>query len=221
MKIEVKAYNSIALLISSIALFILGAVMFTNPNEMVVITTYILGGLIIIMGLFKSIKNYLDVKKDSSTSSVGMVSGVVLIVIGLIIIFLSGAIEFLVRFIIGGWILFSGINRLINALSLPKKDTSFWVLLGLALLLIGGGIYTVLSTNLLFKYLGLILMIFATLEIVGYIFSRKEIVKAFQEEEKVVEAVVTEVKEDIKELDNKDNKKKKSNKEEDEEESKK
>lgn len=220
MKIEVKAYNSIALLISSIALFILGAVMFTNPNEMVVITTYILGGLIIIMGLFKSIKNYLDVKKDSSTSSVGMVSGVVLIVIGLIIIFLSGAIEFLVRFIIGGWILFSGINRLINALSLPKKDTSFWVLLGLALLLIGGGIYTVLSTNLLFKYLGLILMIFATLEIVGYIFSRKEIVKAFQEE-KVVEAVVTEVKEDIKELDNKDNKKKKSNKEEDGEESKK
>ena len=150
MKIEVKSYSSIAVLINSIIFFILGAVMFTNPEAIVLIVTYVIGGLIIILGLFNCIKNYLDVKKDNKVSSNGMVLGIVLVVVGLVFIFLAGVIEALVRLVIGGWILFSGINRLINALYLPKKSSKFIVLFILSLLLIGGGLYTILETNLAF-----------------------------------------------------------------------
>ena len=52
MKIEVKSYSNIALLISSIVFFILGAVMFTRPDAIVLVVSYVIGGLIILLGIF-------------------------------------------------------------------------------------------------------------------------------------------------------------------------
>ena len=197
MKIEVKSYSSIMSLIVSIIFFILGAVMFTNPSAVVLFVSYVVGGLIIVLGLFKCVKNYLDVKKDNTTSSKGMVSGIVLIVIGLVFIFLASVIEALVRLVIGGWILFSGINRLINTLYLEKKDSKFWILLSLAIILIIGGLYTILETNLAFKAIGIVLMIYAALEIFGYVFNKREINVSSKKvkKEKVEEAILIENKE--------------------------
>lgn len=203
MKINVKNYSSIMVLISSIVFFILGAVMFTKPDAVVLFVSYVIGSLIIILGIFKCFKNYLDVKRDNTTSSNNMILGIVLIVIGLVFIFLASVIEALVRLVIGGWILFSGINRLINALSLPKKNSRFAVLLILSLLLIGGGLYTILEANLAFQAIGVVLMIYAFLEIFGYIFNKKDIsvvdieVKE-KNDEKVIDAVLIEEKKDKK-----------------------
>lgn len=196
MKIEVKSYSSITSLISSIIFFILGAIMFTNPDAIVLFVSYVIGGLIIILGLFSCVKNYLDVKKDNTISSRGMVLGIVLIVIGLVFIFLAGVIEALVRLIIGGWILFSGIIRLINTLYLPKNTSKFWILLVLSLLLISGGLYTILETNLAFKAIGIVLMIYAVIEIFGYIFNKKDPMEkeTVKSKEKVVDAVLIEKK---------------------------
>ncbi len=192
MKIEVKSYSNIALLISSIVFFILGAVMFTRPDAIVLVVSYVIGGLIILLGIFNCIKNYIQVKNDNRISSKGMVLGIVLVVVGLVFIFLAGVIEALVRLVIGGWILFSGINRLINALYLDKKSVNFYVMLVLALLLIGGGLYTILETNLVFKYLGIVLMVYSTLEIIGYIFNKKN--DNTKTSPKTIEASIVEVK---------------------------
>ena len=197
MKIEVKSYSSITSLVSSILFFILGAIMFTKPDAIVLFTTYIIGGLIILFGVFKCIKNYLDVKKDNTTSSRAMVIGITLVVIGLVFIFLAGVIEALIRLVIGGWILFSGINRLINSLYLPKKSSKFIVLLIISLLLIGGGLYTILEANLAFQAMGIVLMIYATVEIIGYIFNKKDVAiikETVKPKEKIVDAVLIEKK---------------------------
>ena len=160
MKIEVKTYNSIASLVSSIIFLILGAIMYTNPDAVVVIVSRVLGGVIIISGAISCIKNYMDVKRDSDTTSSGMVLGIVAIVIGLVFILLAEVIEWLVRLVI-------------NALYVDKKTSKFYVMLGIAILLIGGGLYTILEANLAFQAIGIILMVYAGLEIFGYIFNRK------------------------------------------------
>lgn len=209
MKKFVKNYSSIVSLIISILFFILGAVMFTNPDAIVLFISYVIGGIIILIGTFKCIKNYLDVKKDNKTSSNGMVIGITLIVIGLVFIFLAGVIEALVRLVIGGWILFTGIMRLVNTLSIEKKDNKFWVLLAISIILIGGGLYTILETNLAFKAIGLVLMLYSVVEIFGYVFNKKEISEIIvtkEKEEKIEEAVLIESKE------KKENKKKKNKK---------
>jgi len=201
MRIEIKNYSSIVSLLMSIVFFILGAVMFTNPEAIVLFVSYVIGGLIIIVGLFKCIKNYLDVKKDGNTSSNPMVFGIVLVVVGLVFIFLANVIEALVRLVIGGWILFTGIIRLINALHLSKKNTKFWVLLGVSILLMIAGLYTILETNLAFKAIGIVLMIYASLEIFGYIFNKKDFQESVDtkiKNEKVVDAVLIETKENKK-----------------------
>lgn len=191
MRIEIKSYTSIYNLISSIIFFILGAIMFTSPNVMVVVISRVIGGIIAIIGVFNCIKNYIEVKKDNTTSSIGMISGIIGIVIGLVFISLAGVIEALIRFLIGGWILFMGINRLINVLYLKKPKSKFIVLLIVAILLIGAGLYTILEVNLAFQAIGLVLMIYAGLEIFSYIFCKKE-VKEFKskDDDKVIDAVV-------------------------------
>lgn len=208
MKASIKNYSNVFVLISSILFLILGAVMYTNPKAVVIFTTYIFGGLLILIGVFNCVKNYLEVKKDNSTSSSEMVVGIVLTILGIVCIFLAGVVEALVRLVIGGWILFSGINRLINALYFDKKESKFWVSLVLSLLLIGGGVYTILESNLAFQAIGIVLMIYAVLEIIGYVFNRREgtVIKTeVYRNEKVIDAELIETKE-------KNNKRKKDSK---------
>ncbi len=193
-----KRYSEITGLISGIVFLILGAVMYTRPDAIVVFTTYIIGGLMIFLGIFKCIKNYLDVKKDNTISSNEMVMGIVMVILGLVFIFLSGVIEALVRLIIGGWILFRGINILINAFYINKKTNRFWISLVLSIFLIAGGLYTILEANLVFQTLGIVLMIYAVIEILDYIFNPKESKVKYEKtisDKKVIEADLIETKE--------------------------
>ena len=52
MRIEFKSYNNNSSLVSAILFFILGAIMFTNPGAMVVVISRILGGILILFGLY-------------------------------------------------------------------------------------------------------------------------------------------------------------------------
>ena len=169
--------------------------MFTKPETIIFFISYVIGGLIIIIGVFNCIKNYLDIKKDNSISSKEMILGITLIVTGLVFIFLANVIETLVRFIIGGWILFSGINRLINSLQINKKDNRFISLLIISFLLIGAGMYTILKSNLAFKTIGIVIIIYSIIEIINYILNkqlkRKEITVEAKE---VIEMVPVQTK---------------------------
>ena len=169
--------------------------MYTNPKEVVIVTTYVFGGLLAIVGVFKCIKNYLDVKKDNYTSSTEMVVGLVLVILGIICIFLAGVVEAFIRLIIGGWIIYSGIIRLINTFNLDRRYSKFWVSLIVALLLIASGLYTILKSNLAFQAIGIVLMVYAVLEIIGYIFGRKDNKNTInKKKEKITEAEIVEVK---------------------------
>lgn len=196
MKIGVKSYSEVISLIYSIIFFILGAIIFTKPEVIILFISYVIGGIFTIIGLFKCIKNYLDIKKDNSISSKEMLIGILLIILGLVFILLAGVIEALVRLVIGGWILFTGINRLINSLTIKIKNKKFIVRLVISLLLIGVGLYTILESNLAFKTIGLVLMIYSFLEILGYIFNKKEYLEEtiVIEDKKVIDTVLIEDK---------------------------
>lgn len=170
---NVKKYfknYSVIMLVISILFFILGAVMYTKPEFIVLVFSYVMGGLIILFGIYYCIKNYVEIKNNKETSSKDMIVGITLVVVGLIFIFLANVIEALVRLIIGGYILFIGITRFVNSLYM-KKDTRFFVSLGLSLLLIAGGLYTILEANLAFQTIGIVIMAYSVIEIIGFIFN--------------------------------------------------
>ena len=144
--------------------------MYTKPEFIVLVFSYVMGGLIILFGIYYCIKNYVEIKNNKETSSKDLIVGITLVVVGLIFIFLANVIEALVRLIIGGYILFIGITRFVNSLYM-KKDTRFFVSLGLSLLLIAGGLYTILEANLAFQSIGIVIMAYSVIEIIGFIFN--------------------------------------------------
>ena len=114
-------------------------------------------------------------KLDGIPKRGNLTFGIVSLILAIIFIFFSNIVEQAIRFIVGGWILLTGIMRLINVISMPKKDSKFIQLLVVAILLIFIGIYTIVV-----EIFGIIMMAYAGIEIVGYILYSKD--KPEQEE---------------------------------------
>lgn len=162
-------YSSISSLITSIVLFIIGTLLFTSEDVIVELISQIFGALLSIIGLFNIVLYIRRKKHDIPTNRLDITFGVIMCVIGLLFIFLSGAFATAIRFVMGAWILLSGINKLIAALSggpLQKNYTSM-LIVSFILIFIGG--YIILKSNLVIKGIGLAIMIYSILEIVGYI----------------------------------------------------
>ena len=196
-------------LISSILFLVFGALIFAYPNEVIATASIIIGIIILLYGIFVVFKNYYETKHDSSTSSVGSILGIVSIIIGILFIVLANSIAQIVQYILGAWIIFIGIERLILALSLGKDDNKFITQLVIAVLLLSFGLYTLLKSNLPLQIVGLVMMIYAVLEIIGYITNKKDEITVSVEIEKTVKLKDSEVKEAKVIEEKKDNNKKK------------
>ena len=143
---------------------------------MVKFITYIIGIIFVVYG---SIKLYNYYKLKDSISNIQLTLGITTIVLGLIIMFCNGIIEFAIRLVMGGFILANGINKLIVALN--SKDTNDkWIpLLIIAVILIIGGLYMVLKSNIVLSTVGLVLIIYSSVDILSYIMypKNKDIIK--------------------------------------------
>lgn len=170
-KLKDKNYSNITSLISAIIFFIIGSIIFTNPNSTVKFIAYVLGGCFIVVGLFKIISYSIAKKKEQEVFIRDLSIGIVALLSGLILVIFSNAVEVLIRVLTGAWILFNGINLLVNSIKGRKaNDSSYGILIILAGLMIAGGIYMILRSNLVFKMIGLCIMVYSVIEIIGYVY---------------------------------------------------
>ncbi len=175
MEIKVKSYSSQSSLISSIIYFIIGAILFSKADEVVKFLSISVGvilGVVAVVNLVIFILTKRDVEKPTKKSS--LIFSIISLVFALVFILCSEAIEQFIRFIVGAWILFTGIIRLIGALSISPKNNKFLPLLIISLLLIATGIYSIVVGNVILPTVGIIMMVYAVLEIIGYIFYAKD-----------------------------------------------
>jgi len=153
-------------LIMSILLFILGAILFTNPENIVMIVTYGFGGLFLLLGLIRLI-HYWGSKKRGVPNNSDLVYSVVMIILGFIVILCTSMIELVIRIIMGGFILYNGVMRMITSLKIKDNKNSLWKgNLIISILMIGIGLYVILQSNLVFSMIGLFIMFYSGLEIV-------------------------------------------------------
>lgn len=156
-------------LISSILLFILGAILFTNPGNIVKFVTYAFGGLFLLLGFIK-LATYLGDKKKDIINNNNLIYAITMFALGIIVILCSSIIEQVIRIIMGGYILYNGIIRLTSSL---KSD--MWkgnVVISIIIILVG--LYIILVSNLVFSGIGLVIMIYSLLEIILFITNNKE-----------------------------------------------
>lgn len=153
-------------LIMSILLFILGAILFTNPKNIVMVVTYGFGGLFLLLGFIR-LANYLGDKKRGIPNNNDLVYAVTMMILGVVVIVCTSMIELVLRIIMGGFILYNGILRMISALKFKNMKNSLWKgNLIVAIIMILVGLYIILKSNLVFSGIGLLIMIYSVLEII-------------------------------------------------------
>lgn len=161
---------------TSIVFLILGILLYTNANEMVRFITYIVG---ITFAVFGSIKLYNYYKFKDNVSNINLTLGILSIIIGIIVMFCNDIIEQAIRIIMGGFIIASGINKVIVSINSKTYNKNWIGLLIIGLILIGCGLYTILKANLILQAIGIVLIIYSSIDIISYLLypKNKDIIK--------------------------------------------
>ena len=109
-------------LIYALLFLVFGIILLTSTEDLITIASKVIGGVLIIIGIIKSIIYIYMKGKLGNYSTSNLALALLFICFGLLFIFLSGTLSFTIRIIIGIWILFSGINRIIFAISMRVID---------------------------------------------------------------------------------------------------
>jgi len=192
-KIEVKTYNLGESLFNAILFLILGIILFTNPNGVVKIVIYILGGFSILVGIFKLLIYYNTAQYNPNKKVI--ITGISYMIIGMATIICSivffDAIETVLRLGVAIYLLYVGLNRLLSAFKAPSEDKLVYFIN--SILIIGAGIALALIKGLPFKIVGIFIIGYAIVEIVGFFVCKFN----SSEEPKIKEATILKEHDDI------------------------
>lgn len=172
MEIKINSYSKQATLISALLCFICGGILYTNAGAVLSIVSISIGTLLGLVCIFFAGMALFAHKKTNTILKTNIFIAILTFVLSLIFLLFPEIVEFLLGITIGGWILLTGILRVVNAIKLPKKNTRFLTNIIISLLLIGIGIYTIASGKILIETAGIIMMISSGIEIVGYILNK-------------------------------------------------
>ena len=153
-------------IITSLVLAFIGMVMIYNPQTTMQFISTVLGVFFIVIGVIKLI-NYFVAKGNSSIFSNDIALGIISILIGLVVIVYSSTIENLFRIMIGIWIIYSGFTRLTLSFKLKNVNERIWAfVLILSILMVIGGIYVTFYPGALMITVGIILLIYAVMDLI-------------------------------------------------------
>lgn len=187
MEIKVKSYSEQSSLISAIIFFIIGGILFWYNDEIIATLSKIVGIVLAVAGIVE-IVIYVINKKKQIDYLAPVIRGIIFLGLAILFIFGAGIINQVVRFVVGAWILFSGINRLIQTLAISKRSKKFLPLLLVSILLIAIGVYSIVYGDVIISTIGIIMMVYSAIDIIGYIFYTKDEVK--QESEGITSLIV-------------------------------
>jgi uncharacterized membrane protein HdeD (DUF308 family) len=161
-------------ILTSVIFAIIGIIMIYNPTTIMMFISTILGVFFVIIGIIKLINYFIGKGNNSTLFSNDIAWGMIAIIIGLVIMVYSGAIESILRIMIGIWIIYSGFMRLTVSFRLKNINTKLWVfVLILAVAMIVGGIYVTFYPGALIVTLGVIILVYALMDLIeSFIFMR-------------------------------------------------
>ena len=153
-------------ILSSILFLLLGILLVVNPNYIVQAVSYIIGTLLIVIGIVKII-SYFTSKGDYLFYDYRLIYGALCVILGILIMVSGSAIASFFRIIIGIWIILSGIARLDLSVRLKGADTGYWILsLLLSILIFVAGIYIIFAPGTILVTLGIILSAYSVMDII-------------------------------------------------------
>lgn len=172
-------------IISSVVLFVVGLFLVIRPESTLSLISYILGGILVIIGT-TSLVNYYKDKKSVSTFE--LIYGVISLIAGLVLILNPKALASLIPFVIGVWILISSLIKLKYIWDLnDTKNKSWTTSLVITIIMLVLGIVLIFNpfegAVMITRMIGIFVIIYAVLDIV----QSSIIKKSVKEIKKVIE----------------------------------
>ena len=183
---------------SSISLAVLGLLLIFKAEITVVSISYIIGGLLVAIGVLAILRNQKD---DEQKNDLDIVYGIVSIVLGIVVISNSKAIASIIPFVVGFIILINSATKIQYSLELKKSNNKIWKTTLIASLVeFLCGILLIFnpfkSAVFVTKAIGIIILIYSILDLFSTISIQRTIKKVQNAiEQKVLEAKVIEEKE--------------------------
>lgn len=170
-----KKENKITInnLIYALLFLVFGIILLTSTDNLISIASKVIGIILIIIGIIKTIVYIYMKGKLGDYKLSELIVGLLIICCGTLLLLYSSALSFAIRTIIGLWILFAGINKIIFAISVRAIDkTGFKVYLitSILMVIIGG----CLISGLFDKIIGLFIIGYSIIEITNYIYSKTQ-----------------------------------------------
>lgn len=161
-----KSWNKNKSFISPILMGIVGLILLTNSNTIIVYTCYIIGAIIAGFGIYNIIK-YVQLKNELKIEdSKKLNTGIIGIGIGLLIIVLASIIQTFLNLVIGICLIVTAITKLMGISDLSKQDKKTAnINLIEVVILIAMGLYTIFFQNIILTIVGIWMLINSGLEL--------------------------------------------------------
>ena len=135
-----------------------------RSNEVVELLFYVLGIIIIIYGI-KSFVLYYQNKDVVQYKNINLTIAIASVIIGVLLIVLSGVLEASIRYVLGFFFIFMGVSRILTSVSFNNYK-NFSTLSNV--ILIALGIYSIFFSNAVLVIIGAILVINAIILFIEY-----------------------------------------------------
>ena len=201
---------------SSIALIILGLLLIFYSELTIVSISYGVGGILIAIGAIALIKYISNINKDIK-NELDIVYGIGTIILGIIVISNPKAIASIIPFVLGVLIVINSTAKIDYSFKLRKQKNNLWIsTLVVSLIALVCGVLLIFNpfagAEFITKVIGIILVIYAILDIISTIRISKVLKETFGETKKEIKDSIVEA--EVIEDNTKERKKKKKSKEE-------
>jgi len=188
-------------IISSIALIILGLLLFFQAETTIISISYIIGAVLIAIGVLSGIR-FVGGLNNNNQNELDVIYGIVCVVLGILIITNPTAIASAIPIVVGVIIVLNSVIKLHYSLELKESKNELW-----KSTMIMSVIMTICGIILIFnpfagavfitKIIGALIVIYAILDIASTIVIKKNVSKLKNAiEEKIVDADIVEDKTD-------------------------
>lgn len=166
---KITSKDNNASLISSILFLILGCILLSDPNGVVKFLTYIVGAIFMLVGISRIVIYHNDKTKLNIITN-NLTYGIIAIAIGIIMMFCNSIIEQVIRLVMGGFIIYTGIINMVLALNLKSTRFNNWItFLIIAIIMLICGVYIILKSNLVLSTIGIFIIVYSITDIISYI----------------------------------------------------
>jgi len=161
-------------LISSIFMLCLGIILTFNSDGLISSIFTFLGVIVIIYGISRfcryfQLKNQLHVEQSEI-----LLSAVTTTFVGLIVVFLSNFIANTIQIVTGIWLMYFGISKLSTAIAFKSfQKVSYVKGLIVSFVIMALGLYTIFAENVVFVFIGIVLILYSVSDIVSYFIRNK------------------------------------------------